>query len=346
MYLLDNKDIITYTSNFNYATNFFGDSLFSKQKTANFQVAMRKLAKNGNLPVMARFHALDTEARIGDRTNYREINVEKLLIKEKLNQTESIERMLQGASADKRQILDFIYDDMGNLLSRVLTRVELANMQLLSTGQIKIDENDYKYTVDFGFDSSSNKLDVTGWNDPTHDILGDIETIKKKAKANGNRVITMAITSDKVLNYLFINNAIKGYFEKGVSTELYTTDWVVRWLERQTGILFATNEDVYKLNANDTATHRFYPENSISWLTIPRNTAFGVDLYGMTPEELKLKEISTSLINQGLLTITQWETPDPVATWTKASGIVIPIPQDIDNLFLTKVTETDLDSGE
>ena len=39
-------------------------------------VDVARLVEGGNLPVMANFHALDTEAKIGDRTNYRTIEFE------------------------------------------------------------------------------------------------------------------------------------------------------------------------------------------------------------------------------------------------------------------------------
>ena len=61
-----------------------GQLLFPAEKTNNIKIATKTLVSNGTLPVMAQVHALDTEARIGDRTNYKELEVEKLLIKEKL----------------------------------------------------------------------------------------------------------------------------------------------------------------------------------------------------------------------------------------------------------------------
>ena len=62
----------------------WGSCFFPAEKTNNIKIATKTFVSNGTLPVMAQVHALDTEARIGDRTNYKEL-VEKLLIKEKLN---------------------------------------------------------------------------------------------------------------------------------------------------------------------------------------------------------------------------------------------------------------------
>ena len=44
----------------------------------------------------------------------------------------------------------------------------------------------------------------------------------------------------------------------------------------------------------------------------------------MTPEE-EAYGAFTSKSQKQFITITQWETPDPVAEWTKASGVFIPV---------------------
>ena len=71
--LLTNKDKLDYSENYNYDNNFIGTRLFPQEKTNNLKVSIARLVENGSVPVMAQFHALDSEARIGDRTNYKEI---------------------------------------------------------------------------------------------------------------------------------------------------------------------------------------------------------------------------------------------------------------------------------
>ena len=173
--LITNKDRVDFSENFNYQTNFKLSPLFPAEKTSKFKVAISRLVDGGSLPVMAQFHALDSEARIGDRTNYKEIEYKKLMIKEKLNQTERIIELL-GNNYDNQEAIDFIYDDMSNLTSRVLTRVELANNQVLSTGQLAIQENGFRTVVNYGYPSANNTA-FTGWSDATHDIVADLNSI-------------------------------------------------------------------------------------------------------------------------------------------------------------------------
>ena len=327
--LITNKDRVDYSENYNYQTTFKLSPLFPAQKSRNMKVDVARLVEGGNLPVMANFHALDTEAKIGDRTNYRTIEFEKLMIKEKLNQTERI-AMLLGNNAPEQEIIDFIYDDMGNLTSRVLTRAELANNQVLSTGKLEINENNFKTVVDYGYPTSNN-VSFSGWANPAHDIVADLNSVKDKASKLG-KTITRALTSSKIVGYMVANEGIKAFFEK--SGNLVTTNRVLQWVYDNFGIAFEVNDDVYKLSANDTTTHRFYPENKITFFG--GNGALGKGLYGVTPEELGL---NNGVATRGNVTITQWETPDPVATWTKATALYLPVVSDIEGLFIATVSK-------
>jgi len=328
--LITDKDRLEFSENYNYQTNFALSSLFPSRKSKNLKVDVTRLVENGSLPVMAQFHALDTEARIGDRTNYRQIEFEKLMIKEKLNQTERIHELL-GNNADKQEVIDFIYDDMGNLTSRVLTRAELANNQVMATGKLEINENNFKTVVDYGYPTANN-VSFTAWADPAHDIVADLNAVLAKAKAKG-KVITRALTSGKIVSYMVNNTGIKQFFkDAGV---LVTEKKVLQWVYENFGIAFVANDDVYKTSANDATVHRFYPENKITFFG--GNGSLGAGLYGVTPEELALTKGVTS---RGNVTITQWETPDPVATWTKATALYLPVVSDIEGLFIATVSKS------
>lgn len=321
--LITDKDRLDFTENYDYKTSFVTSPLFPARKTDNMKLEMSRLVEGGDLPVMAQFHALDTEARIGDRTNYKTIEFEKLFIKEKINQTERISMFLNGVK-DEQKLVNFIYDDMGNLVSRVQTRAELANCQVLSTGKLTINENNYKTVVDYGYQSSHN-ISLNDWANPSHSIVEDLNALLEQARKDG-KVITRALTSSKVVSYLVANEEIKGFFEK--SGQLVTRNRVLQWVYENFGIAFATNDDVYKLSANDKTTHRFYPENKITFFN--GTGALGAGLYGVTPEELEL----TETMSRGMVVITQWKTSDPVATWTKASAMYLPVISDIDGIYI------------
>ena len=324
------ESLASFAASYDYkVSGFMGQLLFPTQKTDNFKLAIAQLVEGGDLPVMAQVHALDTEARIGDRSNYKEIEFEKLLIKEKLNQGERVAYLLNNLGGKEDDIVRFIYNDAANLLSRVITRTEVANMELLSTGRMTIRENNVNTVVDYGFDDK-NRVALTGWSSPDHDILGDLDKVIKKAKAAGWKVVR-AITSGTIINYLVANKGIRAFFDGKLVP--VTEKGVLDFIDTNYGIEFVANDDVYKLSANGTEVKRFFDEKAICFLGT--RGPIGGGIYGATPEELKLKDIPNR--EKMLCTLTMWETPDPATTWTKASGMYLPVIKDINRMIIAKI---------
>lgn len=322
------EELQSFTENFNYKIEgYTGQLLFPSVKTRNIKVAYKQLVDNGDLPVMAQVHALDSEARIGDRANFNAIELKKLLIKEKLNLGEKISVYLDEYGGSKDDIVDYVFNDTANLISRVITRTEVANMELLSTGKMTIKENNVDITIDYGF-RDENKLVLSGWSSASHDIISDLQKIKNKAKSQGWTVVR-AITSSTVIGYMLNNTAIKGYWDNKVApiTEKAMLDWV----ENYFGIEFIATDDVYKTSAQGTSQKRFFDEKAITFLGT--RGALGKGLFGFTPEELKLNNTS----EKNYVTVSMWDTEDPVTTWTKASGLYIPAISNINKMFIAKV---------
>ena len=323
-------DLASFAASYDYkVSGFMGQKLFPAQKSGNLKLAYQQIVEGGDLPVMAQVHALDTEARIGDRTNYKEIELQKRLIKEKLNQGERIAYLMDNLGGKESDIVEYIYNDAANLLSRVIVRTEVANMELLSTGRIVVKENNVDTVVDFGF-SDENRIALTGWSNPDHDILGDLQKVANKAKAKGFKVVR-AITSGKIVNYLLMNKGIRAFWDGKIVP--ITEKGVLEFIDSNYGIEFVTNDDVYKLSATGSEVKRFFDENAICFLGT--RGALGNGLFGTTPEELKLKE--TAMREKMLCTLTMWESEDPATTWTKASGLYLPVIKDINHMFIAKV---------
>ena len=328
--LIDKKDWISFGENYNYKmTGFMGQALFPVRKTNNIKLAMRQLVEDGDLPVMAQVHALDSEARIGDRPNYVELELEKFFIKEKLNQGERIEYFKRDGLTETKDLIDFIYRDAANLVARVLVRTEVMAMELLSTGKISINENNVKVTVDYKI-PDKHKIVFQDWKTASHDILGDLVQLQKIAKNDG-KTIVRAITSDKIIGYMMKNTTIKSFWNN--KDFPMTENRMLAWIEENYGIEFITNDDVYKTSALGTEKKRFFNEDTISFVST--RGALGEGLFAPTPEELKL--VDTRKSERMLVTITQWETEDPATTWTKASAWYVPVLKDINGLFIAEV---------
>lgn len=77
---------------------------------------------------MAQVHGFDTEAAIGTRPTLEKVTIEKLLIKEKINQSEKT-RMYLKTGVSEQALVSYVFDDMGRLADNVKTRTEVAKME-------------------------------------------------------------------------------------------------------------------------------------------------------------------------------------------------------------------------
>ena len=100
-----------------------------------------------------------------------------------------------------------------------------------------------------------------------------------------------------------------------------------------------TNDLRYAIEKADGSQEkqRFYPDNKISFISEQISGGLGTGLWGVTPEEAEYGQYANKSTDQ-YITITQWATPDPVAVWTKASCLFIPVLPDVDSLYIATVT--------
>lgn len=329
---LARENLDEFSRNYNYDTDFLGDVLYPKTKTKNLAVKVKQLLKNGTLPAIAKFSAFDAEAPIGSRETFQEKDYEKLLIKEKI-QVGELDLYLKGLSDD--EIIDYLYDDMSIETQRVLARAELANMQVLSTGALTINENGFSGQIDYGYDSNHN-LSFTGWNDPTHSILGDLQNVIDTANAEGKE-IRRAVTSSKMINYMVKNEEI--VFALNSINLMATKKNVLNFILESYGIDFVANDKLYKVEGGDVATHRFFPEDKIAFFG---GEQFGVGLLAPTPAEMAEVKAMGEVDERQFVYLNAWTTNDPTATWTMGSMVYLPLPLDIDNLFIASHTDAEL----
>lgn len=330
--LIKPENLASFTENYSYNKNFMGQKLFAPEKTSNLKISYKQLVEGGDLPVMAQVHALDSEARIGERPNYSELQLEKLLIKEKLPVSERVAYFLaNGGNQDG--VVRYIFNDADNLVSRVITRTEVANMELLSTGKVTVDENNAKVTIDYGF-KADNNITLTGWSTPAHGIIADLQRVQRKAQSKGFKIVR-AITSSTVIGYMLANTEIQGFWEKKVAP--LTESALLAWINDYFGIEFVVNDDVYKVNVNDSTCKRFFDEKAICFLST--KGSIGKGFYGVTPEELNLRDkVGHDIKASSLCTLTMWAQDDPAVTWTKATGMYLPAPIAINKMFIGKVS--------
>lgn len=333
--LISDAERLDFSQNLSVARPaYLGDRLFPDQKTENLKAEYMRLANGATLPVMATVHAFDTEAEIGSRPTFDKMEVEKLLIKRKINQTERIRLLSESGVYADDAIVRYVFDDMRMMADAVKVRTEVAKMDVLATGKMNINENRLKMTVDYKVPSENLAFDLDMSADA--DVIGQIQAIVDQAAEMGY-TINEAITSNKVVRKLATNKGIQTLIFGSVGQGTYVPNERLRGLFSQLfGFGTITTYDLrYKTQKADgtETTHRFYPEDKITFAAVPQ---VGVGLWGVSPEEAEYGQYNEKSADQ-YITITQWATPDPVAVWTKATGLFIPVLPDPNGLFVASV---------
>lgn len=340
--LLKEAELIDFGRNFSIERPALpGDRLLPDMKTQNIAAKYLAMADSAYLPTMATVHALDAEAEIGSRPTASVITVEKLLIKRKINMSERVRLLRDHGVVQNNEILDYIYDDMGRLAEGVKTRTEVAKQELLSSGKITIDENHVDAAIDFGV-PPANVGYTFDWSSNTKakSILDDFQKIKDAASKTG-RIIREIETSSTAFNAIAKNEIVQtALFGSASVGRLATQDEVTSLFTRLFGIERITINDLtynYEKAAGTLTTARYFPQNKISFMATLANGSIGAGLWGVTPEE-EAQGAFTAASSDQYITMTQWQTPDPVAIWTKASGMFIPVLPDPNGLFVATVT--------
>lgn len=333
--LISDADRLDFSQTFSVARPaYIGDRIFPDQKTENLKAEYLRLAEGATIPVMATVHAFDTEAEIGTRPALEKTAVEKLLIKRKINQTERMRQLTENGVYADDAVVRYVFDDMRLMAESVKVRTEVAKMEVLATGKMTIKENNLNMTVDYGVPTANTGFKIDFGKDA--DIIGQIQAIADKAASSGHALSEMVI-STKVLRKLAENKGIQTLVYGTVGAGTYVTAEKLRalFIDMFGFGQITTNDLRYKVQkANGLEDkYRFFPEDKVAFMSNGTADSFGVGLWGVTPEEAEYGQYNEKSANQ-YITLTQWETPDPVAVWTKASGLFIPVLPDPSALFI------------
>lgn len=316
--------------------NYLGDRLFPNIKTENLEAEYERLASGANLPYLAQVHAFDTEAQIGTRPAMQSETIQKLFVKEKINQSERVRQYLsKGATNDA--IVRYIFDDAARLAESVKAKTEAMKMELFCNGQITVHENGLNLTLGYGV-GNDHKVS-SDWSEAGASILNDIRVWKKICKDKG-WTVNRAVTTEKVMNWMCANTEIQKLINGNANAGIFVSaDQVQQLIIRMLGITVEVeDEGLYKyVQADGTvATKRFFDEHKFIMYMGANDGSIGNGIWGTTPEELDYGAFTSKNLTQ-FITITQWETPDPVARWTKASGLMVPVLPNPEGIIIADV---------
>lgn len=299
-------------------------TIFPDTKTQYLKAEYYRLMAGQRLPEVAFVHALDTEAEIGSRPGFEKVLTEKLFIKRKINQSERLQQAIENGVPDDENLKKFVFDDAANLFEGVVARANVMKGQFLSTGIVKIKENHVDMSIDYGVTSDA-KVTLTDWSKPDSDIMGDIQKMVTIAENNGY-VVNKALTSLKMINYMRNNTAMQTAVLGDANKRLLTKQELTNLLMQEYGFTIDRCDEKYRYRKADGTlkTGRYFKEDVFTLYEANANGSFGSGLWGVTPEELEYRQFIQEE-NRSFVTLSMWATPDPVAVWTKASGMFVPV---------------------
>ncbi len=151
------------------------------------------------------FHAFDTEAQTTFRVPVDTHNIEKGLIKVKINQSERMRELIRSGVREDA-LYDYVLRDGVRLADQVVTRSKVAKNELLATGQVTIKENNLTLTVPYGVEDAQKAFTLDLSADA--DVPAQLQNIVDAALAKGV-TLTGLVTARKNITKMRGNAAIQ-----------------------------------------------------------------------------------------------------------------------------------------
>lgn len=324
------------------------DTLFGDEKTNNITAQWQTIASEYQIPVMAQFHGFDTEANTTFRVPVDTHNIEKGLIKVKINQSERMRTLLKSGIRED-EMYDYIVNDGIRLAEQVFTRTKVAKNELMATGKITIKENNLDLTVDYGVPASQTAytLDLA----TTADLSAQIQAIIDDATDKGI-TITGMLTSRKNITKMRNNAGLQKNINGNIGAgTLIRAAALKDYLEEEFGISqIITNDLTYGASSTigvdgrpSITQKRYFPEDKVTFFATNAGGKMGVGLWG-DPPEVDIARFNTSVSTESSISpfvyVSQYAEKDPAVIWTKASGLFIPVLYNPYSLFISTVTGT------
>ena len=320
------------------------DQVIDDTKTDNLVAEWESLAAEFQIPVMAQFHGFDTEAKTTFRVPVDRHNIEKGLIKVKINQSERMRTLLRSG-VQNDDLYDYIIRDGIRLSDQVVTRSKVAKNELLATGKVTIKENNLNLTVDYGVPNANTSLTLD--LSSSADIISQIQSIVDGAK-NAGVTITGIYTSSANINKMRQNAGLQTAINGNIGAGSMIRKTVMEeFLSEEFGInTILTNDLTYGKSATvgangrpNITTARYFPQNKVTFFATNPGGRLGRGLWGDPPEIDNARFYSNEEPSSSpFVYVTQKMEWDPAVLWTKASGLFMPVLFNPNSLYIATVS--------
>lgn len=322
--------------------------LWGDIRTDNLIAYWESIAAEYGIPVMAQFHAFDTEAEKALRVPVDVHNIEKGLIKEKIDQSERLRALMARGVTGESELYQRVLRDGFNLADHVFTRAIVAKNEVLYTGSMTIKENNLDLTVDYGVPQANvqKTLDFgDGASEPLDDQLLALTSEAANAGVPIDTLYTTTTDFNRFRKDANIQKAINGALMGG---QLVRSADLRQYLSEEYGITRVILQDgvyslPYTMGANGrpvTATRKLYPVGKFTFAHTGGGK-IGDGLWGDPPEvsASRFMDVAASEVSPYVY-VSQYAENDPAVTWTKASALFMPVLYNPNALYVASYANT------
>jgi len=327
------------------------DQILGDVKTDNLIAYWESIAAEYGIPVMAQFHSFDVEAQKTVRVPVDVHNIEKGLVKVKIDQSERLRALMGRGVTNEGSLYQRVLRDGYNLSEQVFTRSKVAKNELLATGKVTIKENGLDLTVDYGVkEGHLNKVLYLN----TGNLADQLLALKAESADAGkpiNGIYTSTIVWNKMKRDASLQKLIRGNLAEGI---LLTEAELRNYLSGELGITKVLLQDgtyslPLKMGENGrpvTDVKKYYPTDRITFFYA--DSKLGDGLWGDPPEVSAANyglEVSGSEVSPYVY-VSQYTEKDPAVVWTKASALFMPVLYDPDSIWVATVYDGAAGGGD
>lgn len=286
----------------------------------------------------ATFRAYDAESPIGARPGLTRVTGELPPISRKIRLGEYDRLRQRRADAAIRTA---ILDDATRMARGVAARLEMARGEALYSGKLTLNENGVIATVDFGRTTGHTVTAGTVWSNPAADILGDLLTWRDTYNTTNGQDPGVILTSRTVMGYMVRNTAMAQLVATLAGTPSIVSETALQSVLDAHGLPPIQRYDA-QVKVSGSAT-RVVPSDRLLLLpppgdaNDPASTLLGATLLGTTAESMEPGYGIADEAEQPGIVAGAYTTQDPVAVWTKAAAIGLPVLANPDLTFCADV---------
>lgn len=335
--LIDPTELTTFVRELQFPDLAVLDGVLPNTETDNIEYEVMRDTRSD--VDAAEYRSFDAEAGIGKRPGVQRLRgkIPPISRKIRLGEEERL-RIEASRTNNNTRLIDAIFDDAANMARSVVARRTLAKGQALTTGKVTLNENGVVAEADYGVPGAHIVTAGASWATASTPIVGHLTTWQATYRAN-NRGLNPGgmILSTAVLGYMLLNDQFRSLLASLSGAPALITRQGVDQVLAAFGLPPILAVIDTQVMVNGVATY-LIPQDKVIFVP-PAGFPLGETPHGITAEALELREGGQIEIDNlaGLIATVAKTEFDPVATWTKAAALTVPVIANPTRLFVADV---------